>query len=80
MISHIRNFHNDMISIKTDNYKDNTITFFAHSDQPPMLEISSNGFLVNGKPVPIDEKQAETVYAAFHQWLTLAWLSNDDRR
>ena len=40
-----------------------------------MVTISSEGFWVRGVKVPQDDKEAETVYNAFKQWLTWANLS-----
>jgi len=42
-----------------------------------MLRITKNGFYVRGVRVPQDEKEAEKVYNAFHQWLTWATLTRD---
>jgi len=49
--------------------KENTISFYiAGNDE--MLKISQNGFYVRGKRIPMDDKEAETVYNAFQSWLT----------
>lgn len=45
--------------------------------QDEMIRISEDGFWVRGVKVPQDDKEAETVYNAFKQWL--AW-SNLQRR
>ena len=44
----------------------------ANNDE--MLRITKDAFYVRGKPVPIDEHEAETVYNAFQAWLTWANL------
>lgn len=36
-----------------------------------MLRVAPDGFWVRGQPVPIDDREAETVYKAFREWL--AW-------
>jgi hypothetical protein len=49
--------------------QENTISFYiAGNDE--MLKISQNGFYVRGKRIPMDDKEAETVYNAFQSWLT----------
>lgn len=42
-----------------------------------MIKITAEGFWVRGVRVPQDEKEAETVYNAFKQWL--AWTSLQQR-
>ena len=39
-----------------------------------MIKITQEGFWVRGKKVPQDDKEAETVYNAFKQWLAWAQL------
>jgi hypothetical protein len=59
---------NDALQIHTP-AKENTISFYiAGNDE--MLKISSDGFYVRGKRVPMDNQEAETVYNAFQGWLT----------
>lgn len=38
-----------------------------------MIRVAADGFYVRGVRVPADEKEAETVYNAFKQWL--AWAN-----
>ena len=40
-----------------------------------MLKITPEGFYVRGVKVPQDDKEAETVYNAFKQWLAWAQLT-----
>jgi hypothetical protein len=40
-----------------------------------MLKITPDGFYVRGVRVPVDDKEAETVYNAFKQWLVWAQLT-----
>jgi hypothetical protein len=40
-----------------------------------MLRVARDGFYVRGKKVPVDDKEAETVYNAFKQFLTWAELN-----
>jgi hypothetical protein len=40
-----------------------------------MLRVSNDGFYVRGQKVPADDKEAETVYNAFKQFLTWAELN-----
>jgi len=43
--------------------------------QTEILRVAKDGFYVRGVRVPQDEKEAEKVYNAFHQWLTWATLN-----
>jgi uncharacterized protein YprB with RNaseH-like and TPR domain len=40
-----------------------------------MLKITKEGFYVRGVKVPQDEREAEVVYKAFHQWMMWATLN-----
>ncbi len=51
--------------------KPNSIVLNAGSDE--MLRVARDGFYVRGVKVPVDDKEAETVYQAFTQWL--AWAN-----
>lgn len=51
----------------------NSLTMIAGGSE--MLRVSSNGFYVRGKRVPADDKEAETVYNAFKQFLVWAELN-----
>lgn len=42
-----------------------------------MLRVTKTGFYVRGVKVAQDEKEAEHVYNAFHQWLTWAALTRN---
>ena len=52
----------------------NTIIFNG-STNDEMLKITPDGFYVRGVKVSQDEREAETVYKTFHQWLTWATLN-----
>ena len=39
-----------------------------------MIRVTPDGFYVRGKKVPVDDREAETVYNAFKQWLAWAQL------
>jgi len=43
------------------------------SNSEEMIRVDETGFYVRGVRVPADEKEAETVYNAFKQWL--AWAN-----
>jgi len=43
-----------------------------------MIRVTKEGFWVRGVKVPQDDKEAETVYNAFKQWM--AWASLTQRR
>jgi hypothetical protein len=43
-----------------------------------MIRVTRDGFWVRGVRVPQDDKEAETVYNAFKQWM--AWAALQQRR
>jgi hypothetical protein len=49
------------------------ITF--HTNSGEILKVASDGFYVRGKKLDIDDKEAESVYRAFRQFLIWAALS-----
>ena len=51
----------------------NSLTMHAGGSE--MLRVAKDGFYVRGVKVPADEKEAETVYNAFKQFLTWAELN-----
>jgi hypothetical protein len=51
----------------------NSLTMIAGGTE--MLRVSQDGFYVRGVRVPADDKEAETVYNAFKQFLTWAELN-----
>lgn len=53
----------------------NTITFAAGNPNVEMLKVSPKGFWVRGVKVEQDDKEAETVYNAFKQWMMWAKLN-----
>lgn len=48
-----------------------------HAGMSEMLRVAKDGFYVRGIKVPQDDKEAEKVYNAFHQWLTWATLNRN---
>jgi len=42
-----------------------------------MLRVAKDGFYIRGVKIEQDEKEAEKVYNAFHQWLTWATLNRN---
>lgn len=42
-----------------------------------MLRVSADGFYVRGVKVPQDEREAETVYNAFLQWMSYMALTRN---
>lgn len=48
-----------------------------NSNMTEMLRIAEDGFYVRGVKIEQDEKEAEKVYNAFHQWLTWAILNRN---
>jgi hypothetical protein len=65
---------NDSTLIIDDSESSNITLFTSHSE---MLRIAKDGFYVRGIRVDQDEKEAEKVYNAFHQWLTWATLNRN---
>lgn len=55
--------------------KENNITMIAGGTE--MLRVAEDGFYVRGKKVPVDDKEAETVYNAFKQFLVWAELNRN---
>jgi hypothetical protein len=55
------------------NNASNSIALTVNTDE--MLKISKDGFYVRGVKVPVDDKEAETVYNAFKQFLVWAELN-----
>jgi hypothetical protein len=51
------------------------VTFNTGSDE--LLRIAKDGFYVRGVKIEQDEKEAEKVYNAFHQWLTWSTLNRN---
>jgi hypothetical protein len=54
-----------------------TNTIVMNSNMTEMLRIAEDGFYVRGVKVEQDAKEAQTVYKAFHQWLTWATLNRN---
>ncbi len=51
----------------------NNITCYAGGTE--MLRVAEDGFYVRGMKVPVDDKEAETVYNAFKDFLVWSELS-----
>ena len=56
----------------SENLQPSNITFVTGSTE--MLRVAQDGFYVRGQKVPVDDKEAETVYNAFKQFLVWAEL------
>lgn len=57
---------------------DNTIVFNINKEQQEeLLRIAADGFYVRGIKVPVDDKEALTVYNSFTQWLAWAQLQRE---
>ena len=59
------------------NYLESTNTISMNSGTTEMLRVAQDGFYVRGIKIEQDEKEAEKVYKAFHQWLTWATLNRN---
>jgi hypothetical protein len=55
--------------------KPNNITLFTGGSE--MLKVADDGFYVRGVKVPVDDKEAETVYNAFKEFLVWSRLHRD---
>jgi hypothetical protein len=64
-----------MTPVLTSETDGNNITFNTTTSE--MLRVAKDGFYVRGKRVNQDDKEAEVVYNAFHQWLTWATLNRN---
>lgn len=53
----------------------NNITLFSGGAE--MLKVAEDGFYVRGMKVPADDKEAETVYTAFKEFLVWSRLHRD---
>ena len=63
------------LTVGVNNNNHNTIVLNSNSSE--MLRVAKDGFYVRGVKIDQDEKEAEKVYNAFHQWLTWATLNRD---
>jgi len=61
-----------MTVVFRETQQENSITMRLESSE--MLRVAEDGFYVRGVKVPVDDKEAETVYNSFKQWLTWAQL------
>jgi hypothetical protein len=55
--------------------KNEVIFYSGENLKDEMLRVTKDGFYVRGIKVPQDEREAESVYKTFHQWLTWATLN-----
>jgi hypothetical protein len=55
--------------------KSNNIIFMQ--GQTEMLKVADDGFYVRGVKVPVDDREAETVYNAFKEFLVWSRLHRD---
>jgi hypothetical protein len=53
----------------------NSLSFLSGGEE--MLRVSSDGFYVRGKKINQDDKEAQTVYNSFKEWLTWQQLNRD---
>lgn len=56
---------------------ESNITFSTGTNGSEMLRVAEDGFYVRGVKVPVDDKEAATVYRVFREWLTWAQLTRD---
>ena len=64
---------NQSIVFPKDHVQPGNITMTAGMNE--MLRVAQDGFYVRGQKVPVDDKEAETVYNAFKQFLVWAELN-----
>jgi hypothetical protein len=53
--------------------QENGLTMIAGGSE--MLRVAQDGFYVRGQRVPVDDREAETVYTAFKQFLVWAEIN-----
>lgn len=63
----------DVTYILREEVQNSAITMNAQGGDE-MIRVARDGFYVRGVRVPADDKEAETVYNAFKQWLVWANL------
>lgn len=66
---------NNNISIDMSYAEQVRNTISLHAGGTEMLRVTEDGFYVRGQRVPADDKEAETVYNAFKQFLVWAELN-----
>ena len=66
-----------MIKITAGRPGKRCVTMMPSGDGDEMLRVTRDGFWVRGVRVEQDDKEAETVYNAFKQWM--AWASLTQR-
>ena len=69
--------NNDVTYVLREEIQDPSIVMHAGNNDE-MIRVTKDGFWVRGKKVEQDDKEAETVYNAFKQWM--AWAALTQRR
>jgi hypothetical protein len=72
VVSSLESYKND-INVNDPETAPNSISCVAGGTE--MLRVAKDGFYVRGERVPADDKEAETVYNAFKQFLIWAELN-----
>ena len=67
----------EKFNVNSDGTIENSITFNTNDNLNEMIKITNDGFYIRGKKVPQDDKEAETVYNAFKQWLMWANMTRN---
>jgi len=65
---------NPVFAIRNETLQSNIIMYGGTAE---MLRVAKDGFWVRGIKVPQDEKEAETVYNAFLQWMSYMALTRN---
>ena len=65
---------NSKISIREDLLPNSIV---LNGGNVEMLRVAKDGFYVRGEKVPVDDKEAETVYNAFLQWMSYMALTRN---
>jgi hypothetical protein len=55
--------------------KNNNVTMIVSGNE--MLRVAEDGFYIRGEKVPVDDKEAATVYNAFKEFLVWSRLSRE---
>lgn len=60
---------NPVLSVSDSPKDENPANITFYTNQSEMLRVAEDGFYVRGKKLDIDDKEAESVYKAFRQFL-----------
>jgi hypothetical protein len=68
----VKEWQKDFNTLEVGDMETSNISY--HTGSTEMLRVAQDGFYVRGVKVPVDDKEAETVYTAFKQFLVWSEL------